>query len=248
MPSTTLAFDWSELEIGLSEGHSVRIETETTTSGNASVETHITTQANDTKVEVHNDDVTIETPKETKRLKLDPNMEITTEDGVSISTSQTSSGSSVTQVSQTSSETRVSETLRHKNRSISVLFQEDPATTLETIDLTTQVETNEDISVVSHLASGRNRILDVSVATSAVAVGWQEEVRLFGLVPLTLSSTVEVHEQGEVRIARPWYAALCTGLLKDDEVPDLTSAEVETSVYARQASLIDRLTAFLASN
>jgi hypothetical protein len=72
-----------------------------------------------------------------------------------------------------------------------------------------------------------NTLKGVQVDSERVVLRFTEEAQLLGFIPHTMTSRVEVREDGSVRVMRPWYGFLATGASAD--------ASVQMEARVRQA-------------
>ena len=71
-----------------------------------------------------------------------------------------------------------------------------------------------------------DRIEGVEVADEHIVLRFTEEARLLGFIPHTMTSRVEVETDGTVRVVRPWYGFLVSGISAD------ATADLEARVQA----------------
>ncbi len=71
-----------------------------------------------------------------------------------------------------------------------------------------------------------DRIDGVEVRDERIVLRFTEEARLFGFIPHTMTSRVEIETDGSVRVVRPWYGFLATGVSAD------AGADLEARIQA----------------
>jgi|GEM_PF-6249562 len=75
-----------------------------------------------------------------------------------------------------------------------------------------------------------DRFESVDVSNDRVVLHFTEDARLFGFIPHTVTSRVEVMADGSVKVERPWYRFLVAGLSAD------SSADLEARVRSALAT------------
>lgn len=76
----------------------------------------------------------------------------------------------------------------------------------------TSVTTSSDLEAYAASTLRANDSLEgVDVTSENVVVSFKEQVRLLGIIPMNMTSRVEVTQDGAVRIERPWYSFLAFG-------------------------------------
>lgn len=77
----------------------------------------------------------------------------------------------------------------------------------EGIEATSDIQTSEDFHAYAKETLDTNEeIKTVDATDSSVSVGFVEEAKLFGFIPVSLKSRVVVHSDGGVKVVRPWYS------------------------------------------
>ena len=118
------------------------------------------------------------------------------------------------------------------------------------------VNTESDLEAYAASTLRANDSIDgVDVASDRLSLSFKEDARLFGFIPHTVTSRVEVSGDGSVRVMRPWYSFLVAGLSVDTKttiesrVKSAMNEEASGSFSSRsQARVIAEIASALGSS
>ena len=87
------------------------------------------------------------------------------------------------------------------------------------------VNSESDLEAYAASALSANEALEgVEAASEKLVLRFKEDARFLGIFPFSMTSRVEVEQDGSVRVVRPWYSFLATG------VESTVAADIETRV------------------
>lgn len=116
------------------------------------------------------------------------------------------------------------------------------------------VSTESDVEAYAASTLRTNDALEsVDVTGENVSVSFKEQVRLFGFIPMDMTSRIEVASDGTVRIERPWYSFLTAGA--STEVTSAIEANVRNAIETEggltaraQARILNEVSLALGGN
>jgi hypothetical protein len=92
---------------------------------------------------------------------------------------------------------------------------------------------------IAYLAIENKGLKDIVVSEERAKLVFKNKVRLLGLIPMDVSTSVEVGSEGKVELRRPWYARFLAKVSEESELEAFAYTELAIELRARHEEAIN---------